>query len=335
MEPENNAPSASADTPAIEPMSQTAAADMLANLDPHPSAALKVPKPSPEPEQSAPEEEASTEEDDAAPAEQAESEATPEESETVVHGNTMLVLRDGTKVRASDARKALGELQEYRAREEQLTAYGQQLQARTDQIAQRQQYYANTLSNAIAVLRTNIPAEPSAELKATDPIEYFLQKDAREAKIGELRRLEHARQAEVQQTQVQQAQATQAFLQQEQKRLFAKIPELATPAKRSEFYRDMVDVGRNHYGFSDQEMNDISDHRIMLMARDAMAWRKFQAQEKPKAVEKAKHAVPVSKPAPRQASHDSRSSKQKALFQQAQKSGGRIDNVAAFLSELD
>jgi len=135
-----------------------------------------------------------------------------------------------------------------------------------------------------------------------------------------------------QQARVEQAQNFQVRLKNEQVKLYERAPELADETKRREFYNDMISAGKN-YDFSEDEMNNVHDHRVMLLVKDALAYRKLQAA-KPKVVEKARSAFPVQKPGARVTSNERVSQKHKGLFERARKTRS-IDDVGALLSELE
>ena len=135
-----------------------------------------------------------------------------------------------------------------------------------------------------------------------------------------------------QQAQAQQVHNFQSRLKKEQVNLYERAPELVDEGKRREFYNDMISSGKN-YGFSEDEMNNVHDHRVMLLVKDALAYRKLQS-EKPRAMEKARGAFPVRKPEARVSSNERVSQKHKGLFERARKTRS-IDDVGALLSELE
>ncbi len=265
-----------------------------------------------------------SEEDDA------QAEETGEDS--FVHGNARTRLRDGTEVSVGELKKLADEAKEYRRRESEFVTVQRQVEQRAAQAAQQEQVFAATISQAIAALQGALPPEPDPALRETDPIDYFLKKDQRESKLLEINRMQAAQNQAHQRAQAEQAQHFQAKLKTEQAALYERAPELSDETKRREFYNDMITSGK-HYGFSENEMNDVHDHRVMLMVKDALAYRKLQAG-KPKAMEKAKSAIPVAKPGVRTTSNERISQKHKGLFERARKTRS-IDDVGALLSELE
>jgi hypothetical protein len=265
----------------------------------------------------------------------AEEEATEAEETSVddwVHGNARTRLRDGSEITVGELKKLADEAKEFKRRDSEFAAIQRDVQAKAAQVAQQEQLFAATIQQAITALQHTLPPEPDPKLRETDPIDYFLKKDQRDSKMAELHRLQSAQQYAAAQAQAQQAQQFQTVLKNEQTKLYEQAPDLADEGKRRTFYGDLISAGK-HYGFSDDEMNSIHDHRVMLMAKDAIAYRKLQAA-KPKAMEKAKAATPVSKPAARVSSNERVSAKHKALFERARKTRS-VDDFGALLAEID
>lgn len=260
-----------------------------------------------------------------------EAETTGDES--FVHGNARTRLRDGTEVTVGELKKLADEAKEFKRQSSQFAAEKQQIQAAAAQNAQQQQLFSSTISQAIAALQHALPPEPDPSLRETDPIDYFLKKDQRDSKLNELNRLEAARNHAAHQARAEQAQHFQVRLKNEQAQLYERAPDLVDEGKRREFYSDMISTGKN-YGFSEDEMNNVHDHRVMMLVKDAIAYRKLQAA-KPKAMEKVKSArTPVSTPAARASSNERVATKHKNLFDRARRTRS-VDDVGALLAELE
>lgn len=116
-------------------------------------------------------------------------------------------------------------------------------------------------------------------LKVKDPGRYLLERDkARD--IAERRQrlfVEHQRIAREQE--VIAIQARDRYIENENRQLFRKVPELADPAKATEFNARMVQTAQ-HYGYSPDEYASVIDHRAMLVLQDAAKWRELQSKTK-------------------------------------------------------
>lgn len=124
------------------------------------------------------------------------------------------------------------------------------------------------------------------KLRETDPHEWVIQKanlDDRHARITYA----------LQQTQEQQKAQAQQFRDAEYQRLIEAVPEW----KDSEVFRadskKLIGTAKD-YGISEKEMNGISDHRFLLVFRDAQRYRE-QQNKKPEVLKKVKAAPKVVK----------------------------------------
>jgi hypothetical protein len=267
----------------------------------------------------------------------ADPEADSDSEDSWVHGNARTRLRDGTAVTVGELKKLADEAKEFKRNQAEYTAQQQraqqEVQAKAAQIAQQEHFFATTLQQAMAALQQQLPPEPDSALRETDPIDYFLKKDQRDQKITEIRNLQAAHEHAAQQSRAEQAQHFDRHLQQAQVQLYEKMPQLKNEGKRQEFYGELVSKGKEYYGFAKNEIDTIHDPRVMMMANDALAYRRLQAN-KPRVMEKGKAATPVAKPGVRTSSNERVSSKHKGLFEQARKTRS-IDDVGKLLAELE
>lgn len=139
--------------------------------------------------------------------------------------------------------------------------------------------------------------------------------------------------------QKQAAQAREAFrnlqerqrremIAQEQSRLLDAVPEWQDPAKFKEAAKEIVDFG-NSYGFKPEELADVVDHRMLLVLRDAVAYRKLQTA-KPEVTKKVAQAAvtmkPGAKPTKSAAEAEARHKQQAQL-----KRTGKVEDAIALL----
>ena len=96
-----------------------------------------------------------------------------------------------------------------------------------------------------------------------------------------------------QQTQQLQMEEFNKYLEEQQKQLNIKLPELNHPEKGSQFKKQMRDY-LSSQGFNAQEIDSVYDHRYVLLVRDAMAYRNLQ-KAKPQIKKKAVNAPKVVK----------------------------------------
>lgn len=293
--------------------------------------------PDPDPEAEAPAEP----DEDAQPDEESEPDAEPT-SDKLAHGNQKTRLRDGREVTVAELKKAWDEAQELKTRSQEWDRQQAQFREHAQRTAQQEQFFHQNIQNAIAIQQAALGNPPDPSLRETDPIEYFTQKDRFESKRAELGRLIQAQQtamaerqrqtqAQTQQSEVQRQAHLQSFVQEQQKHLTDKMPELKSPEKAREFYTKVVE-GAKEFGFTPDEVNQVYDHRLLVMMKDAMAYRALQ-KGKPVAQQKAKQAAPVQAPGRRVTPNEAQSREQAGRMDQLRKSGSQ-DLAASILMDM-
>ena len=96
-----------------------------------------------------------------------------------------------------------------------------------------------------------------------------------------------------QQTQQLQMEEFNKYLQEQQKQLTIKLPELNHPQNGLQFKKQMRDY-LSSQGFNDQEIDSVYDHRYVMLVKDAMSYRNLQAA-KPQIKKKAINAPKIVK----------------------------------------
>lgn len=185
------------------------------------------------------------------------------------------------------------------------------------QLQQLQQYQASRMPS---------PPDPSLadpQSPNYDPDKYTHQLAMYQKADGENRALQHHIQAQQAQMQQEQQATLETMRTTQRTALMQKWPEWNDPAVRQQFLSDV----QAEYGFSDEEVGSIYDHRFYLLARDAVAARKAQkAGEKPvKRIQKT--AKPAGKPAQAKANAGKGKGRQDAL--QRVRRTSRLEDIAA------
>ena len=148
-------------------------------------------------------------------------------------------------------------------------------------------------------------------LRANNPAEFAaLQAEygQRQQQIqGFLQQVQMQSQQEAQ----QQQQAQQQAFAQEHQRLMDARQEWRDPQAFSKDRESMVNYARN-LGFKDAELNQIFDHRYMLILHDAARYQALQAA-KPQALKQVRQAPPMAKPGSRTDTNPNDSRRQAAI----------------------
>jgi hypothetical protein len=234
-------------------------------------------------------------------------------------------LRDGTEVPIAELKKAYAAQKEFEQRQSQF-------ETRAQQFAQQEQFVNQVLPLAIATLEQQIPPEPDASLLQTDPIAHYEQTVARQAGLAKIQQLTAAQEAAKHSLAQRTQQETESYIKREQEHLFQKLPELKDTSKRRDFYEKTVLATAREYGFSDQEVNQTYDHRLIVMIRDAAAYRALQAQ-KPVVQKKVEQAAPMQRPGKRVSSSEQQSQARVEKFQRLRRTGS-VDDAASLISDF-
>jgi len=234
---------------------------------------------SPEPTQ----EESSTEEQ---PLEQEikEEESNDETSEEVSQEQTNEIQQehDSTykvKVAGQELDVTLDELKngysrdaDYRRKTEELSYDKKQFMSESEK---QRQNYSSKLNEANQLLSV-AQQQLQTEINSAD-LEKLYEEDPTEAARIEhrLRRKQEKLNQAMEKTQSEQRKQFESFLSDQKKQLASKMPEFSDPTKASQLASSMK-ITLNNYGFNDQEISQVYDHRIVMLVNDAMKYRKMQ-----------------------------------------------------------
>ena len=332
-------------------LSMDAAVEMLerSEREPEPSQPSGNPEPDHSPETTAEAEgDEGQEADEGAPElpEGGDGQNAPEDNDTVefekLHGNTKVVLRDGTVWTAGQLKARIDDLQRLDAEKQTFTSEREQFHQYASQIAQQAQQFEQIAPQAIAAITAQlpvIPEWPDLALRQTDPFAYQEQLDDRyraiedyNAKAAQIQQIEQQREHLTQQQQHQISTRKQEYLADQQNKLLAAVPELRDPAKRQAFATEYLETARS-YGFSDDETNKSYDHRIVLMAKDAAAYRKLMANKPKPAPVRTQAAPPVAQPGRRVSGQEAQQVRREELSSRVNKPGGLSMSEAVALFE--
>ena len=95
------------------------------------------------------------------------------------------------------------------------------------------------------------------------------------------------------QTQKLQMEEFNKYLEEQQRQMTVKIPEMTHPEKGPQFRKQMRDY-LSSVGFNNQEIDSVYDHRYVMLVKDAMSYRNLQ-KAKPQIKKKAVNAPKVVK----------------------------------------
>lgn len=133
------------------------------------------------------------------------------------------------------------------------------------------------------------------QLQDESPVDFaqkfasFQQRQAQINHVANLLGQEHSA------AQQQAAQQQQAYLSEQQKLMETKLPEWNDASRRDKELAELIPTVKDAYGITEEEVRGVTDHRELLILRDAWQWQKLQ-KAKPAIVNKVKTAPKLLKP---------------------------------------
>ena len=244
------------------------------------------------------------------------------------------------KVNGEDRQVTLNELKsgfqlqsDYTRGKQALATEQQQLGLRSQEVSQQRDQYGQLLGTMKQRLNTLIPPEPDwARLAAEDPINHTRQRAAWDQLQQQVKDVEAEQQRVHVEQQTDFGTRMQAYMAEQQHAMLDRRPELADREKAQKFFTSIGNYAMNEYGFQAQEISNISDHRVFLIAEKAMLWDQSQAAAGSKVIPAAH--IPAMKPGPRQKTSTATEANLRKARNRLARSGSTADAAAAIEAML-
>lgn len=242
--------------------------------------------------------------------EDAESPDGPKGDARFVPANAKVRLDDGRIVTVEQLKRGSLFQDDYTRKTQALAEERRGIESKNAEIEQLKQgnlQVAQVLGN---YLKASLPKQPTREDYQADPIQAQMDMLAWQEAAAKLNEVHQFVANGTQQWQAdyqrKMAEAVQARSKEEVTRLLNRMPQLNDPAKLKSFTSDITKTLQETYGFSAEDTKDLLDHRWVMVAADAMRFRRQSAN---KASAKAKSAPaaarpPVTKPGRRNSGTD-------------------------------
>lgn len=221
---------------------------------------------------------------------------------------------------------------DYRIKTSQVAEQARAAQAEREQAKALQSQYAEALNVYSQQLQTMQPQPPDPALIDSDPVGYLRQQQAYQNWTQQMQRVQYEQaQMTAYQRQEQEAQAHQR-LAQESELLVKAIPEWTDSTKAKSGKAELTKYLKDAFGFSDENLAQVVDHRALVMARKAMLYDQLQSKQASAAEKVAK--LPPKAPQ-RPGSGDLSPTDGRTRAMQSLKKTGSIDDAAnAFAAML-
>ena len=250
-----------------------------------------------------------------------------------VADNAKVRLEDGTVVSIADLKKGSLLNADYTRKTQEVAEQRRSVETQSSALQQQQQQLSEQRDMMAQLLHSIVPQAPDPTLASTDPYAYTRQKAEHEAWINHLQLLEQQGLYAKQQQEQESAQSRKEKGDAEWASLVEKMPGLKDQKRFEGFVKDIADHGKA-YGFSQAELAEGVgyDHRMALVMRDAIAWRKLQAS-KPKMKSKVEGRPPVQKGGKRLTPDAQKARDSSVAMKRLEQSGSVNDAVAAYLAQ--
>jgi hypothetical protein len=199
------------------------------------------------------------------------------------------------KIDGKDVAVSLDELQKGYSRTEDYTRKTQALaqerkaaQAELEQVRTERAQYAQLLGALQEQLQQSQQPLDMDRLREEDPIEWVRQREMQRENNEKMLAIQSEQQRINQAEQVVKQQQMQAFLQSQKEQLLTVVPQLSDPKFAQAEKGRWIEAGKS-IGFSEQELNGINDHRVLLALKTIadyngmVAKRKQVSSDRPKA----------------------------------------------------
>ena len=219
---------------------------------------------------------------------------------------------------------------DYRQKTEELSHQRKQFQSESEKQRQDYSQKLNELNQKLSAAQVDL----NAEINSAD-LDRLYDEDPTEAARVErkLKKKQDALNQSLQQAQAEQKQQFETFLQDQQRKLVSKMPEFSDPSKASSLKANMKST-LNNYGFNDQEVAQVYDHRIVMLVNDAMKYRSMQ-NSKPNLAKKISKPSKVFSSGVKQGKTELNQKARKEKFSRLRKSGSTKDATSIFLDMIN
>lgn len=221
--------------------------------------------------------------------------------------------------------------QKSQALAEERRAWEQQAQAAQQAYQQKIQQADTALGILEKQLVGRFEAVDWDKLRADDPAEWAARRQEMAQQYQEMKRAKEAigaRQKEViEQQRQQQAQQQAAYLQQQSEMMLSDNPAWNDAELKQRELGEIRDFLQDTYGFNEQDLSHVTDHRLVRLIQDAQAYRKVKTAADPK------KAKPIPKFVKKGAGRNLANERAKQAKQKHArlKKTGNIDDAAALL----
>jgi len=292
-----------------------------------------------ETEEAESEEEESEEED---VSEESDEEEEPEEEDDTPELYTVRINGEDHQVTAEELAKGYSRQADYTKKTQELSEYRKQLdeaaQFYQNEIAQTQearQQYIGALSTAIETNMSSLAKYESTDwerLKVENMEEYLTKRDEYREAQSQVEKLKQNYQQESEKQEAQYQQQYSQTIQEEHAKLVSILPAWGEPEKQKAIATEIRDFALAK-GYTQEELNQLVDHRSILVLMQAKAWEDSQRKISSIKQKKIKNKPKVARSGKGTVKSESKKAKSTAKMKRLRQTG-HVDDAASLLEDL-
>ena len=253
-----------------------------------------------------------------------------EESEEQEQPQTFTVKIDGKEVAVTldELQKGYSRTQDYTRKTQQIAEVRKQVEAETQAVRAERGQYAQLLVALQAQLQATEPQVDLDRLYHEDPIEWVRQKEVMRERAEKVQAIQAEQQRLYQTSQREQQQALEQQLVLQKDALLAALPSWKD-SKVAKAEKALVVESAKKAGFSDEDLNSVYDHRLVLLLRKAGLYDQMMSKR-----QGIKPVTNGPRPAKPGAAGRVSTTSESARAQQRLAKTGRVDDAADAIYKL-
>ena len=253
-----------------------------------------------------------------------------EESEEQEQPQTFTVKIDGKEVAVTldELQKGYSRTQDYTRKTQQIAEVRKQVEAETQAVRAERGQYAQLLGALQAQLQATEPQVDLDRLYHEDPIEWVRQKEVMRERQEKAQAIQAEQQRLYQTSQREQQQALEQQLVLQKDALLAALPSWKNP-ETAKAEKALVVESAKKAGFSDEDLNSVYDHRLVLLLRKAGLYDQMMSKR-----QGIKPVTNGPRPAKPGAAGRVSTTSESARAQQRLAKTGRVDDAADAIYKL-
>lgn len=174
----------------------------------------------------------------------------------------------------------------------------------------------------------NITDQQWEWLRVNNPQQYLMMRDQQRLALEQQEAIRREAAETQQKQELISSQAKQQYIDDQAQKLFAKVPEMADPNKREALMGNILEA-LTYYGYTPQDLKDVTDHRVFHALADAAKYRAVMRKKQGGSADMPSSG-PVTQTAARRVPGRSDQQKQAEATKRARETG-RPDDVAMTL----